>query len=166
MAKAESRSITRRAVVAGSAVAAFAAGQAVARMERSVIRDSALPADSAPDCTSAAASAAADAPSGLQDPIHAAIAAHARAYAAATAYQEAEPDDEVGLEPLLDAERDAGEALAATVPATLKGVAAALGHVHAVHARDDYPMLDDYHCYVLIASAARALDRTLKGTHT
>jgi hypothetical protein len=71
---------------------------------------------------------------------------------------------QVGLEPLLDAERAAGEALAATVPATLEGVAAALGHVHALHARDDYPMLDDYHCYVLIASAARALDRTLKGT--
>ena len=120
----------------------------------------------APDCAPAAASAASDAPSGLQaDPIHAAIAAHARAYAASAAYQEAEPEDEVGLEPLLDAERAAGEALAATVPATLEGVAAALGHVYALHARDDYPMLDDYHCYVLIASAARALDRTLKGTH-
>jgi hypothetical protein len=98
------------------------------------------------------------APPGLQaDPIHAAIAAHARAYAASAAYQEAEPEDEVGLEPLLDAERAAGEALAATVPMTLAGVAAALGHVHALHARDDYPMLDDYHCYVLIASAATAL---------
>ena len=69
------------------------------------------------------------------------------------------------MEPLLDAERAAGEALDATVPTTLEGVAAALGHVHAVHAREDYPMLDDYHCYVLIASAARALDRTLEGTH-
>jgi hypothetical protein len=126
--------------------------------------DAAIAAPSAPDLASASASAPAAASSGLQDPIHAAIAAHARAYAAATAYQQAEPDGEVGLEPLLDAERAAGEALAAIVPATLEGVAAALGHVHALHARDDYPMLDDYHCYVLIASAARALNRTLKGT--
>jgi hypothetical protein len=111
----------------------------------------------APDVASTAS--AADGSSGLReiDPIHAAIAAHARAYAASEAYQEAEPEDEVGLEPLLDAERAAGEALAATVPVTLAGVAAALGHVHTLHACDDYPMLDDYHCYVLIASAATAL---------
>jgi hypothetical protein len=133
-------------------------------MERSVIRDAAVPAGSAPDFAPASASVPANASSGLQDPIHAAIAAHARAYAACAAYQEAEPEDEVGLEPLLDAERAAGEALAATVPVTLEGVAAALGHVHVLHARDDHPMLDDYHCYVLIASAATALRGVMAGT--
>ena len=152
MAKAESRSITRRAVVAGSAAGAavFAACPSGA-------------IEATPDVASAARAAGGS--SGLrsqaEDPIHAAIAAHARAYAASEAYQEAEPDDEVGLEPLLDDERAAGEALAAIVPTTLEGVEAALGHVYALHARDDYPMLDDYHCYVLIASAARALRRVM-----
>lgn len=165
MAKAESRSITRRALVAGSAAlpVALAAGSSPA-------------VSAAPDVACAAAAASAEALSGLQsgatgpgfrsaprglqaDPVHAAIAAHARAYAACAAYQQAEPDDEVGLEPLLEAEREAGEELAATIPATLAGAAAVFAHVHALHARDNYPMLDDYGCYVLIASADTALRR-------
>ena len=142
MAKAESRSITRGAVVAGPVLAA-------------------LPASPPPDVASAAASVPAYAPPGLHDPIYAAIAAHAQAYAACTAYQDAEPGDEVGLEPLLIAEREAAEALAATVPATLAGTAAALAHVHLLDARDNYPALDDYWCYVLIASADTALQRLI-----
>lgn len=138
MAKAESRSITRRAVVAGSA--AFAA----------------LPTE-APNVAIASANGSA----GLPDPIYAAIAAHACAYAACLAYQDAEPYDEVGLEPLLHAERQAAEALAATVPATLEGMAAALAHVHLLDSRDNYPALDDYWCYVLIASADTALQRLI-----
>jgi len=163
MAKAESRSITRRSLVAGSAAGAvaLAAGleDAVARMERNAIRD--LGDAPSPDVAPASASASADASSGLQvpDPIHAAIAVHARAYAASEAYQKAEPDDEVGLEPLLDAERAAADALAATVPATIAGAAAVLAYVRMLHQRDNYPMLDDYGCYVLIASAATALRR-------
>jgi hypothetical protein len=78
------------------------------------------------------------------------------------AYQEAEPDDEVGLEPLLEAERAAADALAATVPATLEGAAAALAYVRMLHARDNYPLLDDYARYVLIASADTALRRVLE----
>ena len=162
MAKAESRSITRRSLVAGSAavpaamVAAYVPVGAVARMKRSAIRDSELLP--APDFAPASVSASANASSGLRDdPIHAAIAAHARAYAAYEAYQKAEPDDEVGLEPLIEVERAAADAFAATVPATLEGVAAALAHVHLLDARDNYPTLDDYWCYVLIASADTAL---------
>ena len=134
---AESRSITRRSLVAGSAIVPAAAF--------------ATPLGDFPlaGCTE------------LPDPIHAAILAHANAYAACGAYQDAEPDDEVGLEPLLDAERNAAEALAATVPATLEGLAAALAHVHLLDTRDNYPALDDYWCYVLIASADTALQRLI-----
>ena len=159
MAKAESRSITRRSLVAGSVAlaAGLADAEAVARMERSAIRGSFVPAGSAPDF--------ADASSGLQaatpDPVHAAIEAHVRAYTAYEAYQKAEPDDEVGLEPLIDIERAAAEAFAATVPATLAGAAAALSHVHLLHTRDNYPLLDDDWCYVFIASADTALRRAL-----
>ena len=145
------RSITRRSLVAGSAALAALPG---------------APTGSAPDFAFTSASASANASSGLRsetpDPIHAAIAAHARAYAACAAYQDAEPDDEVGLEPLLHAERAAAEAFAATVPATLEGVAAALAHVHLLDSRDNYPALDDYWCYVLIASADTALQRMLE----
>jgi hypothetical protein len=168
MAKAESRSITRRSLVAGSAavpaamVAAYVPGGAVARMKRSAIRDSELLP--APDFASASASASANASFGLQDgdPIHAAIEAHAHAYAAYEAYRTAEPEDEVGLEPLIEIERAAADAVAATVPATLQGTAAALAYVHLLHARDNYPLLDDYGCYVLIASADTALQRMLE----
>ena len=51
--------------------------------------------------------------------------------------------------------------LAATVPATLEGLAALLSHVHLLHARDNYPALDDYWCYVLIASADTTLQRLI-----
>jgi hypothetical protein len=138
MAKAVHCSITRRAVVAGSAAALAAPlpGRMVAPA-----RGEAAP-----------------------DPIHAAIAAHARVYAAYAAQLKAEPEDELAREPLIDAERAAAEAFAATVPTTLQGIAAALGHVCLLHARDNYPLLDDYGCYVLIASADTALRRALAGT--
>jgi hypothetical protein len=150
MAKAESRSITRRGVVAGPVAFAVLPGDAVARLEPCESRDSAA---DGPGFRSAQP--------GLHDPIYAAIAAHARAYAACLAYQDAEPGDDVGLEPLLIAEREAAEALAATVPSTLEGTAAALAHVHLLDARDNYPALDDYWCYVLIASAETALQRLI-----
>ena len=149
MAKTESRSITRRALVAGPVLAALP-GEAVARLEHRESRDSAAGTDG-PGFRSAQP--------GLRDPVYAAIAAHARAYAACVAYQDAEPGDDVGLEPLLIAEREAGEALAATIPATLEGTVAVLAHVHLLEARDNYPALDDYRCYVLIASAETALQR-------
>jgi hypothetical protein len=95
------------------------------------------------------------------DPVFAAIDAHAQAYAACGAYQDAEPEDEVGLEPLLIAEGAAAAALAATVPTTLAGTAAALAHVRLLHERDNYPLLDDYGCYVFIASTATALRQVL-----
>jgi hypothetical protein len=95
------------------------------------------------------------------DPIYAAIAAHARAYAAYDAPQKAEPDDEVTPEPLIEAEWVATEALAATVPTTLAGTAAALTYVHALHARDKYMLLDDWHAYVFIGSAATAMRNVL-----
>jgi hypothetical protein len=140
MAAAESRSITRRVLVAGCAI---------------------LPAAFTNPSPSAAAATA--------DPIHAAIEAHARAYAAYQAQHSAEPEDEVALEPLIDSEREAADALASTVATTLAGAAAALSYVHALHARDNYPILDDFGCYVLIASAAsamrRALDRDGSGSH-
>ncbi|MGB9369512.1 MAG: hypothetical protein WCE79_26240 [Xanthobacteraceae bacterium] len=154
MAKAESRSITRRAVVAGPVLAALP-GEAVAQLEQSESRE--RDGQVGPGLRFA--------PSGLQnrdDPIYAAIAAHARAYAACLAYHDAEPGDEVGLEPLLHAEREAAEALAATVPATLEGTAAALAHLHLLDSRDNYPALDDYWCYVLIASADTALQRVIR----
>ena len=140
MARAEHCSITRRAVVAGSAAAVAAA----------------LPgAKAAPAPTDRAEIA--------PDPIHAAIAVHARAYAAYEAQLKAEPEDDEALEPLIDVERTAAEAFAATVPATLAGLSAALGYVRLLHARDNYPLLDDYYCYVLIASANTALRRVVAG---
>jgi hypothetical protein len=62
---------------------------------------------------------------------------------------------------LCKAEGEAAEAFAATVPATLAGVAAALAYVTLLNERDDHPMLDDFHCYAFIASAATALRRVL-----
>ena len=136
MAKAAHCSITRRAVVAGSAAAVVAA----------------LPGGAAPASVPQAESP--------PDPIHAAIAAHERAYAA---QRQAEPEDDETLWPLIEVERAAAEAFAATVPATLQGLAAALAYVRLLHARDDYPLLDDYHCYVLTASGDTALRRALAG---
>ena len=140
MAKPALGSITRRAVVAGSAAAVAAA----------------LPGAAARPAPVALAE-------NPPDPIHAAIAAHARAYAAYEAQLEAEPEDDEALEPLIDAERAAAETFAATVPTTLPGLAAALAYVRMLHARGGYPLLDDYHCYVLIASADTALRRVLAG---
>ena len=141
MAKVAHGSITRRALVAGSAAVPVAA---------------VLPG-------AQAAAAPADRAENPPDPIHAAIAAHERAYAAYEAQLKAEPEDDEALEPLIDVEREAADAFAATVPATLNGLAAALGYVRLLHRRDDYPLLDDYHCYVLIASADTALRRVLAG---
>jgi hypothetical protein len=42
------------------------------------------------------------------------------------------------------------------------GAAAALGYVRTLHARDNYPLLDDSGCYLLIASTDTALRRLLK----
>jgi hypothetical protein len=147
MAEAESPSITRRALVAGSAAvsATVAAGAAEG---------------AAPD--------AAGAPSGLQpaaDPIHAAIAFHARAYAAYVAQIEADEQDDVIMEALCETERNAADALAATVPGTLQGAAAALAYVRMLHERDDYPLLDDYGCYVFIASTETAVRQAARQAH-
>ena len=133
MAKAAHGSITRRALVAGSAAVSVAA----------VLPDA------------EAAAAAADGAENPPDPIHAAIAAHQRAYAAYEAQLKAEPEDDEALEPLIDVEREAAEAFAATVPA--------MAYVRLLHQRDNYPLLDDYGCYVLIASADTALRRVLAG---
>jgi hypothetical protein len=138
MAKAAHCSITRRAVVAGSAAAVAAV----------------LPgAEPRP--------VNADTPENAPDPIHAAIAAHARAYAAYDAQLKAEAEDDLALEPMIDVEHAAATAFAATVPTTLQGLAAAMAHVRLLHERDNYPLLDDYGCYVLIASADAALRRVL-----
>ena len=138
MAKAAHGSITRRAVVAGSAAAVAAALPGAAAAPGPAARAETPP-----------------------DPIHAAIGAHARAYAAYEAQRKAEPEDDETLWPLIDVERAAAEAFAATVPTTLHGLAAALAYVRLLHQRDNYPLLDDYHCYVLIASADDALRRAL-----
>ena len=60
-----------------------------------------------------------------------------------TRSKKAEPGDEETLEPLIEAEWAAAAALAATVPATLAGAAAALDHVRLLRERDNYLMLDD-----------------------
>ena len=49
----------------------------------------------------------------------------------------------------------------AAVPTTLTGTAAALTYVRLLHERDNYPLLDDWGCYVLIGSAATAMRRAL-----
>jgi hypothetical protein len=67
----------------------------------------------------------------------------------------------VALEPLIDAEHAAADAFAATVPTTLAGVAAALAHVRLLHERDNYPLLDDFYCYVFIASTETAVRQAL-----
>ena len=82
-------------------------------------------------------------------------------YAAYAAQLAADGEDDLAMEPLCEAEREAANALAATVPATLAGAAAALAYVRLLHERDGYPLLDDFGCYVLIASAATALRRAL-----
>jgi formylglycine-generating enzyme required for sulfatase activity len=151
MAKAESRSITRRALVAGSAaVAAGVPKVAVARMSEAICGE----AD--PGCRFAHPGYETDA-----DPVYAAIAAHARAYAAYDAQQKAAPGDEETLEPLIEAEWAAAAALAATVPTTLAGAAAALDHVRTLREREDYMLFDDWHCYVFIGSAATAMRNVL-----
>jgi hypothetical protein len=147
MAKAESHSITRRAVVAGSAgVIASLPEAAVARISEAICGE----AD--PGCRFAHPGYETDA-----DPVYVAIAVHASAYAAYDAQQKAEPGDEETLEPLIEAEWAAAAALAAMVPTTLAGAAAALDHVRLLRERDNYLMLDDWHCYVFIGSAATAL---------
>ncbi len=95
------------------------------------------------------------------DPIHAAIETHARAYAAYDAQVKADAEDFDAMMLVVEAEHEAAAAFAATVPTTLAGVAAAVAHVRMLHERDDYPMLDDWHCYVFIASVETALRRVL-----
>jgi hypothetical protein len=51
--------------------------------------------------------------------------------------------------------------IAGTVPTTLEGAAAALAHVRLLHERDQHPALDDFQCYVFIASTETALRRAL-----
>jgi hypothetical protein len=100
--------------------------------------------------------------SGLRaDPIYAAIDAHARAYAAYDAQVKADAEDFDAMMLVVDAEHEAAAAFAATVPTTLGGVVAALAHVRMLHERDDYPMLDDWYCYVFVASTETALRRVL-----
>jgi hypothetical protein len=57
------------------------------------------------------------------------------------------------------AEQEVADALAATVPATLAGAAAALAYVRTLNDRDRHPLLDDFGCYTLIASTETALRR-------
>ena len=66
---------------------------------------------------------------------------------------------------VVDAEHEAAAAFAATVPTTLAGMAASFAHVRTLHERDGYPMLDDWHCYVFIASVETALRRVLWGPY-
>lgn len=134
MAEAESRSITRRALVAAPAAALAAS------LPGAIQANASIPSQTE-----------------TTDPVYAAIEAHAKACAACGAFQNAEPDDEVGLEPLLDVEIKAAEALAATVSTTLAGIAAALTYVHVLNACDGHPPFDDWHCYAFIGSAATAL---------
>jgi hypothetical protein len=171
MAESPRRSITRRAVVAGSAafVPVMVAETAGARMEPPgpafgrpegklrESRESVPAAKPAPDFASAQ--------SGLRetaDPIHAAIAAHACAYAAYAAQLAEDPGNDEAMEPLCEAEREAGDALAATVPATLEGAAAALAYVCGLHERDDHPLFDDYGCYVFITSTETAVRQAVE----
>ena len=65
------------------------------------------------------------------------------------------------MEPLCEAERETADAFAATVPATLEGAAAALAYVRMLHERDDYPLLDDYGCYIFITSTETAMRHAL-----
>jgi hypothetical protein len=100
--------------------------------------------------------------SGLRaDPIYAAIDAHARAYAAYEAQLKADAEDFDAMMLVVDAEHEAAAAFAATVPARLAGVAAALTYVRTLRERDDYPVLDDWYAYVFIASTETALRRVL-----
>jgi hypothetical protein len=174
MAQAESRSITRRALVAGSAAAGVAGAAAFARSDGDRLEPPGpafgRPEDELRESRGSRGEAGPGFRStqpGLQagaaDPVYAAIDAHARAYAAYDAQQKAEPDDEVTLEPLIEAEWAAAAALAATVPTTLAGTAAALFYVHDLHARDNTMLFDDWHAYVFIASAATAMNRFLDG---
>src|SRR5947209_5522450 len=168
MAEAVRRSITRRAVVAGAAavsagIATSGPEAAVARMERSAIRGNPA-ATPAPDFALRPAEGPdPKAPSGLQpaDPIHAAIATHARAYAPYAAQLKDDPGNDEAMEPLCVFERQAAEKFAETVPATLEGAGAALAYVRLLHTRDDHPLLDDFHCYVFIASTETAVRRAL-----
>ena len=103
--------------------------------------------------------------SGLRaDPIHAAIDAHARACAAYATQVKADAEDFDAMMLVVDAEHEAAAAVAATVPTTLAGAAAALAHVRMLYECDGHPMLDDWHCYVFIASAETALRRVLAAT--
>jgi hypothetical protein len=137
MAEAESRSITRRAMVAGSSVFSAAAVARVLPEARAAAAQLEKHENRVPEAK--AAPDFAGAPSGLQpaaDPIHAAIVAHAGAYAAYVAQLNADEADDVIMEALCKTERETADAFAATVPATLQGAAAALGYVRMLHERD------------------------------
>jgi hypothetical protein len=162
MAESRRRSITRRVVVAGSAavvpvMVAEAAETAVARMSGATSR---VFQGDVPGFRSAHPGYGS--PAEMPDPIHAAIAAHARAYAAYAAQLKDDPGNDEAMEPLCAAEREAGDALAATVPMTLEGAAAALAHVRSLHERDQHPLLDDYGCYMFIASTETAVRRAVE----
>jgi hypothetical protein len=163
MAGAESSFITRRALVAGAAAlvaAEPAAALPVARLERSESRDSVQSACPAPGFADAQPRQRPRRRRAQADPIHAAIAKHARAYAAYDAQCKRDMD-EVIMWRLCRVERRASDKLAATVPSTLEGAAAALAYVRLLRERDDYPVFDDYYCYVFIASAETVVRRAL-----
>src|SRR4051794_18290995 len=102
MAQADGHVITRRSLVAaaGGGGSSVAVAGAVARIERSEIRDSVPPpATPAPDF--------ADAQSGLRgspDPTLAAIERHRAAFAALSAQMALLGEDDVELDPFFDAE--------------------------------------------------------------
>jgi len=164
MAGAESSFITRRALVAGAAALAAvdpAAALPVARFQRSESRDSVQSACPAPGFAAAQPGLRPRRRRRAQaDPVHAAIARHARAYAAYDAQCKRDMDDVI-MWRLCRVERRASDQLAATVPSTLEGAAAALAYVRLLRERDDYPVFDDYYAYVFIASAETAVRQAL-----
>ncbi|MDT5096231.1 MAG: hypothetical protein QOH60_5594 [Mycobacterium sp.] len=162
MAQAKRDFITRRAILSGVAALPVAA----------------VPALPSPDV--------AGAPSGLlappaePDPIFAAIAAHARAYddLAAFAGELAAAEQAAWHAPrgarraankrlrqayaaegrFVDILGDAAERFVATVPQTLRGVAAALAYVRERYAQG-YPMCEEEECMTLFASTEQAICR-------
>lgn len=155
MTQAERRSITRRQLVAASAL---------------------IPA-------AALVSAPFRARATLPDPIFALIAAHARAYAdlaalfaaqqaADQALQRADAAARRRLEARLDElcaaegplgaiEMQATDRLVRTVPATLAGAAATLAYVRERFERDDYPLCEEDGYRALLFSTERAIGREL-----
>jgi hypothetical protein len=94
------------------------------------------------------------------DPVYAALAAHAVAYAAYDAQFKRDAENDDLIEPLCEAEREAADTLAETVLTMPRGAATALAYVRALN-HAGYPLLDDYGCYLLIASVETALRRAL-----